>query len=163
MRLTSRSSRRRSSRGPSSKNVETRALTVGSQPLGDETSGAGNPSNSYARGCWPAEVKGPVAYQPSLGLSNFGVEGFEEFRMDRRRITAQEQINFNLFFAYLTEAYKNLLFTPSWFTMEWILNLLVGRLALKTKSSCNSNSSSYLSHCPINKIAQLRLQKYAQR
>ena len=66
------------------------------QPLGDEVSGTGSPTTPIQEDVDLAEVNGPVVNQSNVNEMDFGIEGYEDFRMDRRHVAAKDSWAFLL-------------------------------------------------------------------
>ena len=60
------------------------------QPLGDEVSGTGSPTTPIQEDVDLAEVNGPVVNQSNANKLYFGIQGFENFRMDRRYVGVKD-------------------------------------------------------------------------
>ena len=66
------------------------------QPLGDEVSGTGSPTTPTQEDVDLAEVNAPVVNQSNVNKMNFGIQGFENFRMDRRYVGVKDSWAFLL-------------------------------------------------------------------
>ena len=69
---------------------------LATQPLGDEVSGTGSPTTPIQEDVDLAEVNGPVVTQSNVNEMDFGIEGYVDYRMERRHVAAKDSWAFLL-------------------------------------------------------------------
>ena len=67
-----------------------------SRSLGDEASGTGSPTTPIREDVDLAEVNGPVVTQSNVNEMDFGIEGYVDYRMERRHVAAKDSWAFLL-------------------------------------------------------------------
>ena len=63
-----------------------------SRSLGDEVSGTGSPTTPIQENVDLAEVNGPVVAQSNVNEMDFGIEGYVDYRMERRHVAAKDSL-----------------------------------------------------------------------
>ena len=90
MESTPRSSRRRCTRRSSREDVVIGSPYLTSRSLGDEVSGTGSPTTPIREDVDLAEVNQPVVAQSNANETDFGIEGYVDYRMERRHVADED-------------------------------------------------------------------------